>query len=91
MNTQWIVSEVDQQIARLTNIKTLLLETDTHQGRMDSPSVAVRGRKPGMKRIVPAAAGLKTVKRKGGLSPQGRRRISEALKARHAAKKNAAQ
>ncbi len=36
---------------------------------------------------VPAARGRRKAKRKGGMTPEGRRRLSEALKARWAAKK----
>src|ERR1700691_4329537 len=46
---------------------------------------------PGSEAMAPAAAaaprGRRKAKRKGGMTPEGRRRLSEALKARWAAKK----
>jgi hypothetical protein len=46
---------------------------------------------PGSETMAPAAAaaprGRRKAKRKGGMTPEGRRRLSEALKARWAAKK----
>jgi hypothetical protein len=46
---------------------------------------------PGLETTAPAAAsaprGRRKAKRKGGMTPEGRRRLSEALKARWAAKK----
>jgi hypothetical protein len=46
---------------------------------------------PGLETMAPATAaaprGRRKAKRKGGMTPEGRRRLSEALKARWAAKK----
>lgn len=79
MNVSQIVSEIDQEIARLTNARNALLSIAGA-----APVAARRGRPKGSKN--PAAA---SAAKKHGISPEGRKRIAEAMKRRWAAKKAA--
>ncbi|HEX3662111.1 MAG TPA: hypothetical protein VHU89_11800 [Acidobacteriaceae bacterium] len=78
MEVKQIVAELEKEIARLKEARALLAGGG-------SPVAAKR--KPGR------PAGAATVRRKSGkrrLTPEGRKRISEALKRRWAARRKAA-
>ena len=71
-----ILAEIDQEIAKLTQARALLSDA----------TVAKRG--PGRPKTNIAVA--KPIKKKRNLSPEGRKRIAEAVKRRWAAQKKAA-
>jgi hypothetical protein len=68
-----IIAEIDAQIAKLQQARALLIGT--------LPQTSGRGRPKGSKNVV-AAVSVKTTKRK--LSPEGRKRIADAMKKRWA-------
>ena len=76
-----IIAQLEQQKAAIERALAALQEVEA------APASAVtakrRGRPPGVKSKAP-------VKRKGGITPEGRKRLSEALKKRWATKKAAA-
>lgn len=76
MEVKQILAELDQEIARLKEARALLA-----------------GNSSGSRRGRPAAVNSASVgaPRRRNLTPEGRRRISEALKRRWAARRNAAQ
>ena len=69
-----IIAEIDAQIAKLQQARALLAGTMTER-----PG---RGRPKGSTKAAPAKAAKKTGKRK--LSPEGRKRIADAMKKRWA-------
>jgi hypothetical protein len=69
-----IIAEIDQQIAKLQQARALLAGT--------LPERAGRGRPKGSKSAVVAVPAKKPGKRK--LSPEGRKRIADAMKKRWA-------
>jgi hypothetical protein len=74
-----IIRKLDQQRTAIERALSALREMDGH---------AVDGAAP----AVPAAPGRqRRAKRKGGMTPEGRKRLSEALKARWAAKRAGAE
>lgn len=75
MEVKQIVAELDREITRLTEARALLAGGGT-TGRK-------RGRPPGKRNAVRSS-------RKGRLSAEGRKRISEALKRRWAERRKAA-
>lgn len=76
MGLTGILAEIDQEIAKLTQARALLSDG----------TVAKRG--PGRPKANIAVA--KPTKKKRNLSPEGRKRIAEAVKRRWAAQKKAA-
>jgi len=77
-----ILSSIDAEIAKLEEAKRLL------SGSPDLvPSVVRRGRPKGSTKAAPVAA---PVKAKRVMSAEGRARIAEAQRKRHAARKRAA-
>jgi len=78
-----IIAEIDGQIAKLQQARALLAETTT-----PTPTVHVgRGRPKGSKNSVSAvsiAASTPAAPRKRKLSPEGRKRIADAMKKRWA-------
>ena len=69
-----IIAEIDAQIAKLQQARSLLVGTQSeHTGR---------GRPKGSKNATKSATPKKTTKRK--LSPEGRKRIADAMKKRWA-------
>ena len=80
-----LISEIDAEILRLQEARTLLAGAS-------SPAPKKRGRPAGVVKVVNAAAKpAKAVKKaKRNLSPEGRARIAAAAKARWAALKQAA-
>jgi hypothetical protein len=69
-----IIAEIDAQIAKLQQARTLLAGTVTER--------VGRGRPKGSTNAVPAKTAKKPAKRK--LSPEGRKRIADAMKKRWA-------
>ncbi len=76
MNTNEILSQIDAEIARLQQVKTILSGTTTARAK----------RGPNKARVVPTPI---TAKRRK-ISPEGRARIAAAQKARWAKSKKAA-
>jgi hypothetical protein len=72
-----IIAQIDAQIAKLQQARALLAGTTTGQAGRGRP----KGSKNGVKTTTTAAP-KKTTKRK--LSPEGRKRIAEAMKKRWA-------
>jgi hypothetical protein len=73
-----IIAEIDAQISKLQQARALLSETAVKTG--NGP-----GRPKGSKNVKPAA-----VPRKRKLSPEGRKRIAEAMKRRWAERRKVA-
>ena len=79
MDTRNLLSLIDAEIATLKQARALIAGTET---------VAVtEKRKPGRPKSVPAP--VAPAKKKRNLSPEGRKRIQEAVKRRWAAAKKA--
>ena len=79
MQVSEILSEIDNEIARLQEARRLLAGES-------SGATSTRGRKP----AAVAAAAPKKRRRRRKLTPEGRKRLSEALKARWAERKKKA-
>lgn len=79
MQVSEILSEIDKEIARLQEARRLL----AGEG---SGTTKTRGRKP----AAAAAAAPKKRRRRRKLTPEGRKKLSEALKARWAERKKKA-
>lgn len=77
MSIEEIVAELDVYIARLTQVRELLA------GKSDSAGVRRRGRPL----VSGEAARGPGRPRKGGITPAGRKRLSEMMKARWAARR----
>ena len=75
-----IIAQLEQQKAAIERALAALQEVDAAPAAVTAKR---RGRPPGVKSKAPA-------KRKGGITEEGRKRLSEALKKRWAAKKAAA-
>jgi hypothetical protein len=71
-----IVAEIDAQISKLQQARALLA------GTIAPAAQAGRGRPKGSRNAAPAASATKPRKRK--LSPEGRKRIADAMKKRWA-------
>ena len=82
MQVSEILSEIDNEIARLQEARRLLAGENSRTTR-------TRGRKPGAVAAVAAAAPKKR-RRRRKLTPEGRKKLSEALKARWAERKKKA-
>ena len=76
MSIEKIVAELDVYIARLTQVRELLA------GKADS-----KGVRRGRKLVSGEAARGPGRPRKGGITPAGRKRLSEMMKARWAARR----
>ena len=76
MSIEEIVAELDVYIARLTQVRELLA------GKADS-----KGVRRGRKLVSDEAARGPGRPRKGGITPAGRKRLSEMMKARWAARR----
>jgi hypothetical protein len=79
MQVSEILSEIDNEIARLQEARRLLAGES-------SGATRTRGRKP----AAAAAAAPKKRRRRRKLTPEGRKKLSEALKARWAERKKKA-
>ncbi|MEO6910302.1 MAG: hypothetical protein ABI158_05200 [Edaphobacter sp.] len=77
MEVNRIIAEIDTQISKLQQARALLAGTTTSAPTPKSP-----GRPKGRKAA--AAAPAATVSRKRKLSPEGRKRIADAMKKRWA-------
>ena len=80
MQVSEILSEIDNEIARLQEARRLLAGES-------SGTTRTRGRKPA---AAAAATAPKKRRRRRKLTPEGRKRLSEALKARWAERKKKA-
>jgi hypothetical protein len=74
MGVSEILAQIDREIAQLQHARTLLA------GEAE----------PALKKVAAGPAAKKTVKKKRNLSPEGRKRIAEAVKRRWAEQKKAA-
>lgn len=91
MEVSRIIAEIDSQISKLQQARALLAETST-PAPAAAPVRAGRGRPKGSKNHATKAAAKPTpkveaptaVKAKRKLSPEGRKRIAEAMKKRWA-------
>jgi hypothetical protein len=79
-----IIAEIDSQIAKLQQARALLSETSTARAGRPGP-----GRPKGSKNAAAAAAPA-TAPRKRKLSPEGRKRIADAMKKRWAERRKQA-
>ena len=82
MDVNRIVSELDTEIARLQQIRAALSGVASKASTPDAPR---RGRPKGSKNATSAAP----VAKKRQLSPEGRKRIAEAMKKRWAERRKA--
>jgi len=80
MDVNRILSELDSEIARLQQIRTALSGVASKEAAT-APEVRRRGRPKGSKNV---AASAPVAKKKRQLSPEGRKRIAEAMKKRWA-------
>ena len=91
MDVHRIVSELDTEIARLQHIRAALLGAD---GLAPNTPAAKgqRGRPKGSKNLATKAAAANTAAKKGKrvLSPEGRKRIADAMKKRWAERRKQA-
>lgn len=91
MEVSRIISEIDSQISKLQQARALLADTSTSVPALE-PDRPRRGRPKGSKnhatkaaaKSTPKVEGSTAVKGKRKLSPEGRRRIAEAMKKRWA-------
>jgi hypothetical protein len=79
MDFHRLVQEIDSEISRLQQARALLIGEPTKRGP-GRPKAAA-----GQKRAAPAAS--KPAKRKRRLSPEGRKRIADAMRKRWAERK----
>jgi hypothetical protein len=84
MEVSRILAEIDAQIAKLQQARQLLSGTEVVR---TSPG---RGRPKGSKNVVVKAATEAAAPRKRKLSPEGRKRIAEAMKKRWAERRKQA-
>ena len=75
MAVSTIIAEIDAQIAKLQQARALLIGT--------LPQSSGRGRPKGSKNVVVAISAKKTTSKRK-LSPEGRKRIADAMKKRWA-------
>ncbi len=95
MEVSRIISEIDLQISKLQQARALLSETNVVSSSPVAPvKRAGRGRPKGSKNSVKKAAAVKVAtpaaKTKRKLSPEGRKRIAEAMKKRWAERRKVA-
>lgn len=79
MNTEGIIAEIDSEIQKLTEARNLLNGVDP------SPIRAARGVRGRKATSAPKPQGAI---RKSSMTPEGRKRIADAMRARWAAKKS---
>ncbi|MDQ2925226.1 MAG: hypothetical protein M3R43_06690 [Acidobacteriota bacterium] len=84
MDVRRIIADIDAEIAKLQGVRATLTGLSTSSGEIPATAkTGRRGRPKGSKnaaRAAKPAKAAKTIKRQ--LSPEGRRRISEAMKRR---------
>ena len=78
MDFQRLIQEIDSEISRLQQARALLAGTPTKRGP---------GRPKAATSHKPAATGSKPARRKRRLSPEGRKRIADAMRKRWAERK----
>ncbi len=81
MDVSQILSAIDAEIARLQGARQAVAALD---GTSPVPAQPRRGRPKGSTNAAPAAAETPARKRKRNLSPEGRKRIQEAMQRRWA-------
>ncbi len=81
MDVSQILSAIDAEIARLQGARQAVAALD---GASPVPPQARRGRPKGSTNAAPAPAEAPARKRKRNLSPEGRKRIQEAMQRRWA-------
>jgi hypothetical protein len=86
MDIRKIVAEIDAKIASLQHARAVLVDLD----ESNAGSKPRRGRPKGSTNSAKAATAAKPAKRKRNLSPEGRKRIAEAMKRRWAERRNEA-
>lgn len=84
MDIRKIVAEIDAKIASLQQARAVLVDLDESNVGLKPR----RGRPKGSTNSVKAATAAKPAKRKRNLSPEGRKRIAEAMKRRWAERRN---
>jgi len=96
MDLHRIVSELDTEIARLQHIRAALLGGD-NSASTPAPTKGRRGRPKGSKNVSSKSVATKTAgtksaptKAKRVLSPEGRKRIADAMKRRWAERRKQA-
>ena len=92
MDLNRIVSELDTEIARLQHIRAALLGADSSTASAASPAKGKRGRPKGTKNVATKSVAPKSAAKKGKrvLSPEGRKRIADAMKRRWAERRKQA-
>ena len=81
MDVSKIVAEIDAKIASLQQARAVLVGLDADVSIVTKPR---RGRPKGSTKAAKAAAAVKPSKRKRNLTPEGRKRIADAMKRRWA-------
>lgn len=84
MEVSRIIAEIDAQISKLQQARALLSGSTSVAGRTG------RGRPKGSKNSATAAPATATTTRKRKLSPEGRKRIADAMKKRWAERRKQA-
>jgi len=89
----WLADSIRSRIKMANSLNDVIKRLEQQRTGIDRALAALRQIEgPGLElaEAAPAAApgGRRKAKRKGGMTPEGRRRLSEALKARWAAKKS---
>ncbi len=87
MDVSQILSAIDAEIARLQGARQAVAALD---GTSPVPQQPRRGRPKGSTNAAPAAAEAPARKRKRNLSPEGRKRIQEAMQRRWADRRKGA-
>ena len=92
MDVHRIVSELDTEIARLQHIRAALMGEDSSSSNTAAAGKGHRGRPKGSKNVAAKAATPKTAAKKSKrvLSPEGRKRIADAMKRRWAERRKQA-
>ena len=89
----WSVPEVQRGEKMANSLNEVIKKLEQQRAGIERALAALRDIEgTGLETAAPASAprGRRKAKRKGGMTPEGRRRLSEALKARWAAKKASA-
>ena len=81
MDVSKIIAEIDAEIARLQSARVTIAGLSGSSLAVEKPR---RGRPKGSVNAVKAVKAAKPAKRKRNLSPEGRKRIAEAMKRRWA-------
>jgi len=90
MDVSKIIAEIDAKIASLQQARTVLLGLDESTPVAPVALKAKRGRPKGSTNAAKTVKAAKPAKRKRNLSPEGRKRIADAMKRRWAERRAAA-